>query len=62
MRFQTATSRGAPLASALAAFAAGILTAFTVSIGGELPLGELVLILVFFWVLFHGLVTGLLPP
>jgi hypothetical protein len=62
MNFQTADSRGFPLASALAAFAAGILTAFTVSIGGELPLGEVILILVFGWVTFHGVVTGSLPP
>jgi len=50
------------LASALAAFSAGILTAFTISIGGEMPLGEVVLTAIFIWIGFCALVTGSLPP
>ena len=49
------------VASALASLFGGMLTAFTVSIGGELPLGEVILCLVFAWILFQGLVTGSLP-
>jgi O-antigen ligase/polysaccharide polymerase Wzy-like membrane protein len=49
-------------ASACAAFSAGMLTAFTVSIGGELPLGEVVLTAIFCWVAFCALVNGSLPP
>jgi O-Antigen ligase len=50
------------LASAAAAFSAGILTAFTVSIGGEMPLGEVILSAVFCWIAFYAVVTGSLPP
>jgi hypothetical protein len=49
------------LATPFVAFAAGLLTAFTVTFGGELPLGELVLIAVFAWVAFSSLVTGSIP-
>jgi hypothetical protein len=49
-------------ASACAAFSAGLLTAFTVSVGGELPLGELVLTAMFGWVVLFGMVNGCLPP
>jgi hypothetical protein len=50
------------LASAAAAFLAGILTAFTISVGGEMPVGEIVLAAVFCWILLYGIVTGSLPP
>jgi hypothetical protein len=50
------------LASAVAAFSAGILTAFTISIGGEMPVGEVVLTAIFIWIGFCALVTGSLPP
>jgi hypothetical protein len=45
-----------------AAFSAGILTAFTISVGGEMPVGEIVLAAVFCWILLYGIVTGSLPP
>jgi len=48
-------------ASAAAAASAGFLTAFTVSVGGELPLGELVLVAVFLWIVFRAAVTGSIP-
>ncbi len=48
--------------SAVAAFSAGLLTAFTVSIGGEMPLGEIVLSAVLAWIAFCTLVTGTVPP
>ena len=46
------------LVSSLTAFAAGLLTAFTISVGGEMPVGELVLVSVFAWIGFCVLVTG----
>jgi len=49
------------LVSSLTAFAAGLLTAFTISVGGEMPVGELVLVSVFAWIGFCVLVTGSLP-
>jgi hypothetical protein len=50
------------LASALAAFFAGVLTAFTVTVGGEMPLGELILIGIFAWIVLGTAVTGSVPP
>jgi hypothetical protein len=49
------------IASAFAAFFAGILTAFTVSVGGEMPLGEIVLMAVFGWIAAWAIVTGSFP-
>jgi hypothetical protein len=49
-------------ASWFAAFSAGILTAFTISIGGEMPLGEIVLIGVFVWIAVWVVATGSFPP
>lgn len=50
------------LATAFASFLVGVLTAFTVSMGGEMPVGELVLIGVFSWIAFGTVVTGSIPP
>ena len=50
------------LSSAIASFLAGVLTAFTVSVGGEMPLGEIVLIGIFAWIAFSTVVTGSIPP
>lgn len=49
------------LGSSVAAVAGGLLTAFTISVGGEMPVGELVLVAVFGWIGFCTLVTGSLP-
>jgi hypothetical protein len=61
---ETAFPEPRPVAvmSAVAAFSAGILTAFTVSIGGEMPLGEVVLTAIFCWIGLYLMVTGSVPP
>ena len=50
------------LGSAVAAVLAGMLTAFTVSVGGEMPLGEVVLTGVLAWIAFCTVVTCRIPP
>jgi hypothetical protein len=62
MESPRSTFNALAVASALAALFAGLLTAFTVSVGGEMPLGEIVLTGVLAWMAFCVLVTGSVPP
>lgn len=62
MEYSPPTFNPTALTSWFAAFAAGLLTAFTVSIGGEMPVGELVLIVVFGWIAVRVAANGSFPP
>jgi hypothetical protein len=59
--YPSSESRPMVFPSGAAALVGGLLTAFTISIGGEMPVGELVLCVVFGWIVLCALVNGSLP-